>query len=76
MEERVIWICLFLLLSLWSATRCFYYFFTPEDDLYSEYRNRIDRSPKDFKFRLFVSRFLWGALSFTFFSGTGVSIFF
>ncbi len=54
--ELLIFILTLILLCIWSGTLAFKFFFTPTDELYSHYRNTIDKSPHDFRFRLAVKR--------------------
>lgn len=57
--EKIIWMSTLILFGVFSLTRVFYWYLTPRDELYSYYRNEIDRVGNDFALRLWMKRTLW-----------------
>lgn len=57
--EKIIWMSALVLLGVFSLTRTIYWYLTPHDELYSYYRNEIDRVGNDFAVRLWTKRVLW-----------------
>ncbi len=62
MEELVI-ILLTLVLGLFFISKAIYYWFTPEGDLYSDYRNELDYGTRLFKKRLMFQRIAYSILA-------------
>lgn len=62
MAERLIWILLVLVLLIKVCERMWYYYMTPSDDLYSDYRNEVDEGEKRFKAMLREKKIVWAVM--------------
>ena len=73
--EKILLITGLFLLGLLSASRVFYWYFSPIDDLYSAYRNSIDINKKDIAPRLIKKRAICLLLMLAGFAGSSYFFF-
>lgn len=74
--QTLVYIVVCLVLGLFFATKAYKFFFTPKEDLYSDYRNEYDYGAELFKKILYTKRVVYTALSAVLLSLAVYEIFF
>ena len=74
--KDLVYIVISLVLGLFLASKALKLFLTPQEDLYSDYRNKYDYGEGLFKKMLFTKRLIYTSLAIALLSFTVYEIFF